>query len=86
MSIGKGTLATVKWWPTEGSDAIIYYKLNGVGYWQHAFKTENDGYVIVAGLGGRDWTFAGQQVNGCGGGPLTPEVVDGGTVGWTLFR
>lgn len=83
----KGDDAIVKWWPTEGDKANIYYKQVKSDVWQYSLRDiQNTGYVEIHGLGTLDITFAGQQSNGCAGGPLTNPVVDGNTNGWVLFR
>lgn len=79
----KGDQAIVQWQATEGNKANVYYKLVKSSSWEHSvIDTENDGYVVINGLGKRDWTFAVQQE--CG--PLSPSIIDGDTKGWTLFR
>lgn len=81
-----GDQAVIKWVPTEGSLAHVYYKLATSANWEHSvIGTDNDGYLEINGLGNRDWTFAGQQVNGCAAGPMSNQVVDGNGH-WVLFR
>lgn len=82
-----GDDAILKWFPTEGSQANIYYRQNSSANWQYSLTgTENDGYVEIHGLGNLDITFAGQQANGCAGGPMTNAVIDGPSDHWVLFR
>lgn len=83
----KGPDAILKWVPTEGDRANIYYKQVNSDVWQYALRDiQNTGYVEIHDLGTLDITFAGQQSNGCAGGPLTDPIVDGNTNGWVLFR
>lgn len=82
----KGANAIVKWFPTGGNKANVYYYQNQNKSNAHAVRdTENDGYVEIGSLGNLDWTFQVQQSNGCAaGGRVT--IVDGNTRGWVLFR
>lgn len=83
----KGGDAILKWFPTEGGQANIYYKQVNASDWQYSLRDiANTGYVEIHDLGGLDITFALQQSRGCAGGPLTNAVVDGATDGWVLFR
>lgn len=82
----KGATAIVKWYPTEGNQANIYYYNGDDPNDAHAVRdTANDGYEEINELGGKDWTFGVQQANGCAGGEIV-WVVDGNTRGWVLFR
>lgn len=85
-----GDTAIVRWWNTEGDKANIYYKHPDAGGWEHSVQVPNTGSAEVKSLGTDDWTFAVQQVNGCAAGGLvsaiSPEIVDGATSGWVLFR
>ena len=80
----------VKWIPTSGNKAIVYYKECSAGGWQHSVKVDNTGYTEIHELGNMDVCFAIEQVNDCGGGIVTAarshEIVDGATSGWVLFR
>jgi len=88
----KGDCAIVKWWPTEGNKANIYWKENSSGDWQHALAgVDNTGYREVCGLSNLDYTFGVQSVNGCAADGIVNAsnlsvVVDGATNGWVLFR
>lgn len=83
----KGPDAILKWVPTEGDRANVYYKQVNSDVWQYSLRDiQNTGYVEIHDLGGLDITFAVQQSNGCAGGPLTEPIVDGNTNGWVLFR
>lgn len=68
-------MALVKWAPNEGDIAHIYYKESSAGGWQHS-KSDipNNGQTWIFLLVNPNYTFAGQQANGCAAGPLTPEV------------
>lgn len=80
-----GGTAIVQWQPTEGNTANIYYYQVQNPDNEHAVRdTENDGYVVIEGLSGLDWTFGIQQSNGCAGGDIV-WIEDGGTNGWYLF-
>jgi hypothetical protein len=82
-----GDTAIAKWQPTGGDVAHIYYKLVDSSAWEHAVRDiPNNGYFVITGLGSLDWTFALQQSNGCAGGVMSQEVVDGGTSSWVLFQ
>lgn len=84
----KGDDAIVKWLPTGGNEAIVYYKQVSAADWQYAVKGANIGYVVIHGLGSLDISFAVQQVNGCSGGVsvMSKVIVDGASNGWVLFR
>lgn len=82
-----GPDAILKWWPTGGNKANIYYKQVGSSVWQYALRDiDNTGLTEIHCLGTLDIVFALQQANGCAGGSLTQYVVDSGTNGWMLFR
>jgi hypothetical protein len=82
--------ALVKWVPTGGNKANIYYKECSNPDWQHSVQVENTGYTEIHELGSMDVCFAIEQVNDCGGGVITSarshEIVDGPTSGWVLFK
>lgn len=81
-----GDQAIIKWHPTEGRNAHIYYKEGSASYWQHAVRDiENTGYFIIIGLGNKDWDFAIQQANGCAAGPMSSVIFDDVAYG-VLFR
>lgn len=82
-----GLIAFVKWFPTEGDKAHIYYKESASGGWQHsASDIPNNGFAVIGWLTNPNYTFAGQQVSGCAVGPLTNEVkTTNGHIG-DLFR
>lgn len=84
----KQDTAIIKWYPTAGNKAHIYYKQNGSSVWQYAIVVENVGYYEVHGLGTMDVTFAIAQVDECGGGVTSDiyEIVDGNTSDWILYR
>jgi len=84
-----GDCAIVKWYPTEGDKANIYYKQVTSDGWQYSVVgIPNTGNYQVCGLDSMDITFAVQQVNGCAAGAsvLSSEIVDGDTPTWVLFR
>lgn len=82
-----GDQAIAKWVPTQGDKATIYYKQVGAPDWQYSLaNVDNNGYQVINGLGSLDITFALQQANGCAGGPLTNQIVDGASNDWILFR
>lgn len=77
----------VKWHPTEGTHAHIYYRENHINNWQHAVRDiKNTGYFLIGELGNKDWTFAIQQANYCAAGPISYDIVDDVTSDWVLFR
>lgn len=81
-----GDQAIVKWFPTEGNLAHIYYRQNVSSTWQYSVRgVQNNGNYTISGLGSQDITFAVQQVNDCSGGPISPAVIDGPTNTWTLY-
>jgi len=84
----KGDVAIVKWFPTAGNLANIYYKQNGSADWQYSIQVANTGYYQINSLGTMDITFAIQQVDSCGGGVTSDvyQIVDGNTSGWVLYR
>lgn len=83
----RGDQAVVRWYPTEGRNANIYYRQNSSLDWQYSvIGIENNGSFLISGLGNMDITFAVQQVNSCSGGPLSPAVIDGPSASWVLFR
>lgn len=78
--------AILKWHKTEGREVNIYYFQNQFPQNIHSLRNvDNDGYQEIGFLGNLDWTFQIEQVNGCGGGKRV-TVIDGDTLGWTLFR
>ncbi len=80
-----GDTAIVKWFPSEGGNAHIYYKEHGAGAWQHSVRDiSNSGYFEIKGLGTKDWDFAVQQANGCAAGPMS-AVIEDGNGKWVLF-
>jgi hypothetical protein len=87
-----GDCAIVKWMPTEGDKANIYWKENSSGDWQHSLiGIENTGYREVCGLSTLDYTFGVQSVNGCAADGIVNAsnlsvIVDGATSDWILFR
>lgn len=84
----KGSDAVVKWIPTGGDQAHIYYKQVSSPDWQYSVTVANTGYAEIHDLGTLDISFAVQQVNGCSGGVsvVGKTIVDGNTSGWVLFR
>ncbi|MFA5730311.1 MAG: hypothetical protein WC938_03805 [Candidatus Paceibacterota bacterium] len=84
----KGNMAIVKWWPTAGNKANIYYKQNSSNDWQYAVQVANTGYYEIGGLGSMDITFGIQQVDDCGGGVTSDvyQIVDGNANAWVLYR
>jgi hypothetical protein len=88
----KGDCAIVKWYPTEGDKANIYYKQNSSEGWQYSVVgVPNTGYREICGLGKMDITFGVQSVNGCAADGIVnasnlSTVVDGSGNHWTLFR
>lgn len=77
-----GDTAVVKWFPSEGSHAHIYYKEGSSSQWQHAVRDiANSGYFEINGLGSKDWDFAVQQANDCAAGPISPVIIDGDAMG-----
>lgn len=82
--------ALVKWVPTGGNKANIYYKQCSSADWQYSVQVDNTGYKEINDLGTMDVCFAIEQVNDCGGGVITSArsetIVDGATSHWVLFR
>jgi len=79
--------AILKWWPTGGNTANIYYKQNNSPDWQYSLRDiPNNGYAEIHDLGNLDITFALQQTQSCAGGPLVNYVIDGFSRHWRLYR
>ena len=75
-----GDTATVRWVPTQGSQAHVYYFEVQNPANEHAVRdTENDGEVVITLLGSRDWTFGVQQKDGCAASGIT-WIEDGNAV------
>ena len=82
--IRNGDTAEVKWTPTQGTQAEIYYYENQNVDNKHSVKdTYNDGHEVIGLLGSKDWTFGLQQKDGCAFSG-TVYIVDGNTP--RLFR
>lgn len=72
-----GASAEVKWVPTQGSEAHIYYFQNQNPSNAHALRDiANDGQETINLLGNLDWTFGVQQKDGCATSG-TVYIVDG---------
>ena len=84
----KGGTAIVKWIPTAGDEATIYYKEVNSPDWQYSVTVKNTGYTEINDLGSLDISFALQQRNSCSGGVsvIGKTIVDGNTQGWVLFQ
>ena len=71
-----GVTATVKWNPSDGDQANIYYtegehKSLPIS-WTHSLRdTANDGYEVIGSLNpSLAYTFGLQQKDNCAGGPI----------------
>jgi hypothetical protein len=61
-----GAMATVRWNPTQGGQAEIYYQNMHTQSDSHALRDiENDGVESIFLLGNKDWRFGVQQKDGC---------------------
>ncbi len=82
----KGGTAIVKWYPTSGNMANIYYReVGNLSNAHSVINTDNDGYEEINILGSLDWEFGVQQTKECNASG-TVWVIDGLTSDWVLFR
>lgn len=78
--------AEVKWNPTQGDTANIYWKVNGQDNWMYSLiEQPNTGSYFIHDLGTMDITFGVQQINNHCVSEIV-EVIDGNTSNWVLFR
>ena len=84
----KGGSAEVKWDSGLVADGvnIYYYENQDTSNAHSVINTDNDSSEVINGLGGKDWTFGVQALNGGCAGSDVIWVIDGNTPDWVLFR